>query len=240
MVTTVRAALALTSSPTIRDLPSEERPRERLREYGAVQLSNAELIAILLRTGQAGENALAFASRILARFEGLNGLARATYAQLCTERGVSEAKACQLLAALELGRRAAALRPDERTSISSPADIAAMMMPQMAGLDREHLKVILLNTKNHILGVQPVYVGSVNAAVVRPAEVFAEAVRRVCPAIVVVHNHPSGDPTPSPEDTDTTRRLVEAGKLLDIDVLDHVVIGQGRFVSMRERRLGFG
>ena len=106
-------------------------------------------------------------------------------------------------------------------------------------MDGEHVKVIMLNTKNHIIGIQPVYVGSVNAAVVRPAEVFAEAVRRVCPAIVVVHNHPSGDPTPSPEDTDTTKRLVEAGRLLDIDVLDHVVIGQGRYVSMRERRLGF-
>ena len=228
------------NTPTIRDLPSEERPRERLRDFGAAQLSNAELIAILLRTGQAGENALVFAGRILARFDGLNGLARASYTDLCSERGVSDAKASQLLAALELGRRAAAFRPDDRTAISSPADIAAMMMPQMAGLDREHLKVIMLNTKNHVVGVQAVYVGSVNAAVVRPAEVFAEAVRRVCPAIVVVHNHPSGDPTPSPEDTDTTRRLVEAGKLLDIDVLDHLVIGQGRFVSMRERRLGFG
>jgi DNA repair protein RadC len=239
MSASIRASTPFVT-PTIRDLPSEERPRERLRDYGAVQLSNAELIAILLRTGQAGENALVFAVRILARFEGLNGLARASYADLCSERGVSDAKACQLLAALELGRRAAALRPDDRTSISSPADIAAMMMPQMAGLDREHLKVIMLNTKNHIIGVQLVYVGSVNAAVVRPAEVFAEAVRRVCPAIVVVHNHPSGDPTPSPEDADTTKRLVEAGRLLDIDVLDHIVIGQGRFVSMRERRLGFG
>jgi len=228
------------SPPSIRDLPTEERPRERLRDYGAAQLANAELIAILLRTGQPGENAVAFATRVLSRFDGLGGLSRASYSDLCSERGVSDAKACQLLAALELGRRAAALRPDDRASISSPADIAAMMMPQMAGLDREHLKVVMLNTKNHVIGVQPVYVGSVNAAVVRPAEVFAEAVRRVCPAIVVVHNHPSGDPTPSPEDAATTKRLVDAGRLLDIDVLDHVVIGQGRFVSMRERRLGFG
>lgn len=228
------------ASPTIRDLPSEERPRERLREFGAAQLANAELIAILIRTGQAGENALALAGRVLARFEGLGGFARASYADLCGEKGLSDAKACQLLAALELGRRAAALRPDDRTPIGSPADVAAMMAPRMTGLDREHLQVVLLNTKNHIVGVQPVYVGSVNAAVVRPAEVFAEAVRRVCPAIVVVHNHPSGDPAPSPEDIDTTKRLVEAGRLLDIEVLDHVVIGQGRFVSMRERRLGFG
>jgi DNA repair protein RadC len=220
-------------------MPSEERPRERLRDYGAGQLANAELIAILLRTGRTGENALAMANRVLARFEGLNGIARASYTDLCSERGLSDAKACQLLAALELGRRAASLRPDDRRAISSPADVAAMMSPRLSGLDREHLQVVLLNTKNHIVGVQPVYVGSVNAAVVRPAEVFAEAVRRVCPAIVVVHNHPSGDPTPSPEDADTTKRLVAAGKLLDIDVLDHIVIGQGRFVSMRERRLGF-
>lgn len=223
----------------LRDIPESERPRERLRDYGHSQLANAELIAILLRTGTAGENAVATATRVLARFDGLVGFGRASYAELCAERGVSHAKACALLAGLELGRRAATLRPDERSSISSPADIAAMLMPQMSGLDREHLRVVLLNTKNHVLGVQPVYVGSVNAAVVRPAEVFAEAVRRVCPALVVAHNHPSGDPTPSAEDIETTRRLVEAGRLLDIDVLDHVIVGQGRFVSMRERRLGF-
>ncbi|MBM3958225.1 MAG: JAB domain-containing protein [SAR202 cluster bacterium] len=235
----VETARSQATRTALRDMPESDRPRERLRDYGPPQLANAELIAILLRTGTAGESALAAAGRLLARFNGLAGLGRVSYAELCNERGLSDAKACQLLAGLELGRRVAALRPDDRSSISSPADIAALLMPQMSGLEREHLKVVLLNTKNQVLAVHPVYVGSVNAAVVRPAEVFAEAVRRVCPALVVVHNHPSGDPAPSTEDVATTRRLAEAGRILDIDVLDHIVLGQGRFVSMRERRLGF-
>lgn len=175
----VETARSQATRTAFRDMPESDRPRERLRDYGPPQLANAELIAILLRTGTAGESALAAAGRLLARFNGLAGLGRVSYAELCNERGLSDAKACQLLAGLELGRRVAALRPDDRSSISSPADIAALLMPQMSGLEREHLKVVLLNTKNQVLAVHPVYVGSVNAAVVRPAEVFAEAVRRV-------------------------------------------------------------
>lgn len=202
-------------------------------------MSNSELLAILLRTGMEGENAVAMASRLVSRFDGLGGLARASFSELCREKGLSAAKACQLLAAIELGKRAVSLRCDDRVSINTPLDIANLMMAEMATFDREHLRVILLNTKNLVQGVQNLYVGSVNSAVARPAEIFAEAVRRTCPAIAVVHNHPSGDPTPSPEDVDLTSRVVEAGKLLDIDVVDHVVIGQQRYLSMRERGLGF-
>jgi len=225
--------------PAIRDFPTEERPRERLRNYGPGHLTNTELMAILLRSGLAGENVVAMATRLLARFDGLDGLARAGYDELCAEKGISHAKACQILAALELGRRFASLTPADRPAVGSPGDVANLLMAEMSMLEQEHFRVVLLNAKNHVLGVQSVYIGNVDSAVVRPAEVFTEAVRRTCPRIVIVHNHPSGDPTPSPEDIDITRRIIEAGRVLDVEVMDHVIIGRGRFVSMKERRLGF-
>jgi DNA repair protein RadC len=196
-------------------------------------------MAILFRTGLEGENVVAMATRVISAFDGLAGLARTGFDELVEQRGISEAKACQLLAAIELGRRIASLSPEDRPQIGSPRDIANLFMAEMAQLDREHMKVVLLNTKNRVLGTENLYVGSLNAAIVRPAEVFRAAIRRNCAAIAVVHNHPSGDPTPSPEDVAITRRLVQIGKSMEIDVVDHVVIGQGRWVSMRERRLGF-
>tara|TARA_B100000315_G_scaffold137703_1_gene126794 strand:- start:303 stop:998 length:696 start_codon:yes stop_codon:yes gene_type:complete len=226
--------------PTIRDLPQGERPRERLREYGAKHLSNTELIAILLRTGMQGENVLSLPSRLLARLDGLAGLGRSTFAELCAQPGLSEAKTCQLLAALELGRRFVSLAPEERLVIGSPQDVANLVMGEMAALDQEHLKVLLLNTKNEVLSIQEIYVGNVNSAVVRPAEVIRPAIRDNAPSIIVVHNHPSGDPTPSPEDVSITRDLVAAGELLGVELLDHLVIGSGgRFVSLNEKGLGF-
>lgn len=224
----------------IRDLPHGERPRERLQEYGPKYLNNTELIAILLRTGLKGENVLSLASRLLARFHGLAGLGRTTFAELCSERGVSEAKACQLLAALELGRRFVSLAPEERAAIQSPQDVANLLSAEMAALDQEHLRVLLLNTKNEVLSIQEIYVGNVNSSVVRPAEIFRPAVRNNTPSIIVVHNHPSGDPTPSREDIAITRTLVSSGELLGIELLDHVVIGSGnRYVSLKEKGLGF-
>lgn len=226
--------------PMIRDLPQGERPRERLREYGPRYLSNTELIAILLRTGLQGENVLSMASRLLATFDGLAGLGRSSFAELCAQRGLSEAKVCQLLAALELGRRYVSLAPQERAAIHSPEDVANLLMAEMSGFDQEHLKVLLLSTKNEVMSVHEIYVGNVNSSVIRAAEVFRPAIRDNAPSIIVVHNHPSGDPTPSPEDVNITQELVSAGKLLSIELLDHMVIGSGnRFVSMNEKRLGF-
>lgn len=224
---------------TIHEFPSTERPRERLRQHGANNLSNSELIAILLRTGLKGENVVSLATRVLARVGGLNGLARVSYEELCSEKGVSDAKACQLLAALELGRRAAALAPDDRPAAGTPADIARLLLPEMSAFDREHFRVVLLNARNEVVGVEELYAGSVNTALVRPAEVFASAVRRNCMAIAVVHNHPTGDPAPSQEDVEITRRLAEAGRFLDVELVDHIIIGQGRYFSMREKGLGF-
>ena len=183
--------------PTIRDLPQGERPRERLREFGPKSLSNTELIAILLRTGLPGENVLALSSRLLARFDGLAGLGRVSFAELCAERGLSEAKSSQLMAALELGRRFVSLAPQERAVINSPQDVANLLLAEMSVLDQEHLRVLLLNTRNKVLGIQEIYVGNVNSSVIRASEVFRPAVQANAPSIIVVHNHPSGDPAPS-------------------------------------------
>ncbi len=223
----------------IRDLPAGERPRERLRDYGPAALSNAELLAIILRTGASRESVLAVASRLLSRYEGLVGLARASFAELCGERGLGEAKAAQLKAALELGKRLSSTQPEERAVVRSPADVANLLLTEMSLLEQEHLRVVLLNTRNQVLGVPEVYRGSVNSSLVRVGELFREAVRQNCPAVVIVHNHPSGDPTPSTDDISMTRKMVEAGRLLDIEVLDHLIIGHGRYVSLKERGLGF-
>lgn len=227
--------------PRITDLPEDDRPRERLIQGGPRGLRDAELLAILLRVGIEGENAVRMAERLLAQLGGLPGLHRASHADLCTVKGVGEAKAAQLMAALELGRRIVLSTPDDRPSISSPADAANLLMYQMAALDQEYLYVILLDTRNRLIG-QPreVYHGSLNTSLIRVGEIFREAVKANAAGLIVAHNHPSGDPSPSPEDVAVTRALVEAGKLLDIDVLDHLVIGRHRFVSLKERGLGFG
>lgn len=228
------------AGPTVREMPTGERPRERLAAYGPRQLSNTELIAILLRTGSAGENVLAQSSRLLSRFDGLRGLGRATFAELCAERGLSEAKACQILSALELGRRFVSLAPEERATISCPEDVVNLLSAEMSSLEQEHLRVLLLNTRNEVMGIEEIYIGNVNSSVVRPAEVFRPGIRANATSLVAVHNHPSGDPTPSGADVSITRDLVEAGKLLGMELLDHLVIGSGqRYVSMKEARLGY-
>jgi len=230
-------------SPTyharIRDLPSGDRPRERLRDAGAPSLSNQELLAILLRTGGAKESALAMAARLLGRFEGLAGLARSGFAELCAERGLGEAKAAQVKAALELGRRLAASQPQERPMVHGPDDVANLLQGEMGLLEQEHLRVVLLNTRNHVLGMPEVYRGSVHTAVVRIGELFREALRQNAPSLILVHNHPSGDPTPSSEDIAMTKQAIEAGALLDVDVLDHIVLAHGRFESMKRLKAGF-
>jgi DNA repair protein RadC len=220
-------------------MPAGERPRERLRAYGEAALSNAELLAIILRVGMAGENVLDVAARLLSEHGGLVGLARLNFDELCSARGLGEAKAAQLRAALELGRRLAATGPEDRTTIRAAQDVATLVQSEMALLDQEQLRVLVLNTKNQVLAIRTISSGTVNQSQVRPAEVFRPAIRMNGTSIIVVHNHPSGDPTPSREDIAITRELVEAGRLLDVEVLDHIVIGLGRFVSLKDRGLGF-
>ena len=226
-------------STMIRDLPQAERPRERLREVGPGSLSNAELIAILLRTGRTGESVLNLSTRLLSELEGLAGMARVTYAELCTLKGVSDAKACQLLAALELGRRLVSLHPEGRATVKTPQDVVNLLGAEMEFLDQEHLRVILLNTKNEVQAVRQLYVGNVNSSIVRAAEVLRPAVRENCPSIIIVHNHPSGDPKPSPEDILITRRIRSSAETMDIELLDHIIIGGKGHVSLKEKGLGF-
>ena len=218
----------VTYTTMIRDLPTGERPRERLREHGPSSLSNSELIAILLRTGVAGENVVNLAVRLLSHFRGLPGLARASFGELCSLKGISEAKACQMMAALELGRRLVSLHPEDKPVITSPGDVVNLLAAEMSFLDQEHLRVVLLDTKNQVIGINEIYVGNVNSSVVRPAV-----------GVIVVHNHPSGDTAPSPEDVAITRELREAGELLGIELLDHIILGGQRHLSLKEQGSGF-
>ncbi len=229
-----------TSVYRIRDLEDQERPRERLAQLGPEALSTAELLAILLRVGVPGENAVQLGTRLLQTFGGLSGLHRASFHELQSQHGVGVAKAAQIKAAIELGRRMVAAAPEERPTIHSPADAAALVLYEMSALTQEHLWVILTDTRNRVLHIEKMYKGSLNASTVRVGEVFRAAIQRNAASILVVHNHPSGDPTPSQEDITLTRALIQAGHLLDIEVLDHLIIGQGRYVSLKERGLAFG
>ncbi len=224
----------------ITDMEVDDRPRERLLSMGAKSLSNAELLAILLRVGLQGESAIQMAQRILKQVGGLAGLSRSGADRLCELKGVGSAKAAQLLAAIELGYRVARADLGARPQISSPHDAALYLRSYMTGLEQECVYVLLLDTKNRIIETVEVYQGALNSASIRACELWRIATRRNAAAIIVAHNHPSGDPTPSPEDVSVTRRLVDAGKILDIPVLDHLVIGHNRHVSLKERGLGFG
>ena len=223
----------------ITDFAVGDRPRERLAILGPQALTTAELLAILLRVGVPGENAVQVGQRLLTEFKGLAGLHRTPFEELCHQHGIGAAKAAQIKAAIELGRRMALESPDDRPTVNSPADAAALLAYEMSALEQEHLRVILLDTRNRVLDIVEIYKGSVNSSQVHVGELFKPAIRRNATALIIVHNHPSGDPTPSPDDVAVTRAIVQAGKLLDVDVLDHMVIGQGRWVSLKERGLGF-
>jgi DNA repair protein RadC len=223
----------------IQDLAEDERPRERLAHLGAQSLSTAELLAILLRVGVSGESAIQVGQRLLQTFGGLSGIHRASFTELCSQHAIGAAKAAQIIAAIELGRRLTLEAPNERLTIHGPGDAASLVLYEMSALEQEELRVMLLDVRNHVLEVVSVYRGSLTSSQVRIGEVFKHAIRRNAANIIVVHNHPSGDPTPSPDDVALTRSIIQAGKLLDIELLDHLVIGAGRFVSLKERSLGF-
>jgi len=228
------------SSPKIKDLPPEIRPRERMQKYGAAALSDAELLALMIRTGTRTESALVLAQRVLKGDGGKAGLefvAGASIEELSKIKGIGLAKAIQIKAAVELGRRIMShFRTDDKV-ISSPDDVKKLLMEEMRFLDREHFKIVLLNVKNRVISVENISIGSLNSSIVHPREVFKPAIKRSSAAVILVHNHPSGDPTPSREDVEVTRRLVEAGKILGIDVLDHVIFGNTNYFSFREKGL---
>jgi len=230
---------SLLSQCRIKDLGNPERPRERLAKMGASVLSTAELLAILLRVGVEGENAIQLGQRLLRDFNGLAGLQRASYSEICAQHGIGKAKAAQIKAAIDLGRRLASLSAEDKPIVHSPEDAADLVQYEMSALDQEQLRVITLNTRNHVLGIKIIYQGSLNSSQVRVGELFRPAIRENAAAVIIVHNHPSGDPSPSPDDIAITKAIIEAGRLLDIQVLDHLIIGQGRFISLNRRGLGF-
>ena len=223
------------SSLMIRDFPQDERPRERFIQFGPQSLSNHELIALMLRTGTKEESVLQLSNRLLTHFEGLRLLKDASLVEMTEIKGIGTAKAIQVLAAVEIGRRIGNLVHEERYVIRSPEDGAKLLMNDMRFLSQEHFVCLYLNTKNQVLHKQTIFIGSLNASIVHPREVFKEAFRRSAASIICLHNHPSGDPTPSREDIDVTKRLAECGKIIGIELLDHLIIGENKYVSLKEK-----
>lgn len=219
----------------IMDLPESERPRERLLKYGAEVLSNSELLAIILVSGTHKENVINLSSRILKQSEGLNGLLGLVPEEIMSLDGIGKAKAAQIIALGELAKRFKSYRAGDVSIIKQPKDAADLVMEEMRYLRKEHLKLIMINTKNIVISMKDVSIGSLNSSIVHPREIFTEAIRRNSASIIICHNHPSGDPTPSKEDINVTERLKECGKLLGIDLLDHLVIGNGSYISLKEK-----
>lgn len=219
----------------IRDLPLEERPRERLLLEGATYLSNVELLAILLRTGTKQQSALGLAQLILQQTQGLKLLNEITLEELVSIHGIGESKAIQILATIELGKRIAKAKNIKQNSILSPSDCVSYLSAEMKHLTQEHFVVLFLDTKNYIIGKKTIFIGSLNKAIVHPREVFKEAIKRSSASVICAHNHPSGDPTPSSQDIQLTHRLYEAGELLGIKLLDHLIIGDDQFISLKEK-----
>ncbi|MFS0669428.1 DNA repair protein RadC [Peribacillus frigoritolerans] len=219
----------------IRDYPKEERPRERFLQDGPQSLSNQELLALLLRTGSREESVLQLSGRLINSFKGLRPLKEASVEELTVIKGIGEAKAIQILASVELGRRINNLNDQDRYVIRSPEDGANYCMEEMRFLSQEHFVCLYLNTKNQVLQKTTVFIGSLNASIVHPREVFKEAFKRSAASIICLHNHPSGDPSPSREDIEVTKRLVECGKIIGIEVLDHIIIGEHKYVSLKEK-----
>ncbi len=226
---------------TIKEMPEESRPRERLERSGSGALSNQELLAITLTTGSVtgGKKytAIDLATQLLKRYESLKGVAQADFAQLTEVSGIGPAKACQIMAAFELGKRVAMFSGNSKPIIRQPTDVFDYFRDQMSLLTKEVFRVVVLDTKNRVVKEQVISEGTLNASIVHPRDVFRIAVVHSAASVILLHNHPSGDPTPSQEDVSITKRLVEVGKIMEITVLDHIIIGGGKFISMKELRL---
>ncbi len=222
----------------IKDLPMEERPREKMISYGASFLSNAELLAILIGTGTKNRSSIELANQVLSiESDGIRHLTDCTPEEICKIPGMGIAKACQIISAIELGKRIATNPRAKKISINNPDSIASLFMEEMRYYKKEFFKVLLLNSKGEIISIEKTSIGDLNSTIVHPREIFCTPIRRSAAAVIFVHNHPSGNPIPSQEDIDVTNRLVEAGKILGIKVLDHIVIGDGIYVSFKDKQL---
>lgn len=217
------------------DIPEDERPRERLFTYGAESLKENELLAILLGSGTKGENIMSLSERFLVELGGFDGLLYATKEDIESVRGFGKAKAAKILAVVELSKRFKRLKAGEEFSITTPKKVADMLSNEMADIKQEKFRLLLLNTKNKVIRIKDVFVGSLDTAIVHPREVFNEAVKYSASKIVICHNHPSGDPTPSREDINLTKRIRECGTLMGIELLDHIIIAKNGYFSMKEK-----
>jgi len=223
---------------TIMEIPKDERPREKLLKYGSKSLSNSELIGILLRVGSKKDTAITLGQKILRENEkGLLNLVNATPESLNKYHGISNAKAATLLAAVELGKRISTTKAEETFKITSPQDVSALVMEDMRYYKKEYFKIILLDTKNKVLDIKTISIGSLNSSIVHPREVFLEAVVKSSASIILLHNHPSGEVQPSREDINITNRLIKAGEIMGIKVLDHIIIGDGTYLSFKEENI---
>ena len=224
---------------TIHDLPVSERPRERLQQFGAQALSVPEILALVMGRGIAGESVMTTAQRLLARFGNVQGIAAATVEELSQVRGIGPAKAAQLRAAFELANRAEHYSGDgEHVPVKTPEDIVSLVKGRLKGKKKEHFLALLLNTRNQLIKIAEISVGSLDTSIVHPREVFKEAVSASAAAVVFVHNHPSGDSTASEDDVALTRRLIEAGQIMGIDVLDHIIVTDNKaFLSLKREGL---
>ncbi len=219
----------------IKDLPKNERPREKMLRYGAEYLSNSERLALILRTGTKEDSVLNLCDRLLSHCGGINGISSPSINDLKQVKGIGEVKATQVLALAELATRFNSFKSGEEHIVSSPKDVSNYMMRQMKGLKKEYFKLIMLNTKNIIISVKDISIGNLNSSIVHPREVFIEAIKLSSASVILCHNHPSGDPTPSKEDILITKRLKECGTLLGIEVLDHIIIGNEAYISLKEK-----
>ncbi len=221
---------------TIKNMPQSEQPREKLLNNGVESLSNAELIAILLATGAKELTAIKLAENILNYSnDGLRFLTDTTVEELSNIRGMGLAKSAQLIAAVELGKRIALTTKVNNYRIKSPMDVSSLLMEELRYKKKEYFNILLLNTKHELISIENISIGSLNASIVHPREVFQRAIKRSSSSIILVHNHPSGDPSPSNEDIKITKRLQEAGSIVGIEVLDHIIIGDGTYCSLKER-----
>lgn len=224
----------MSKSFTIHDLPLPERPRERLLKLGAEALSGQEILALILGRGIKNESVMVTAQRLLSHFGHLNGVAEASVEELSAIKGIGVAKATQIKAAFELSKRLQ--EPSEnwgKIVIKTPEDVMNQVKTRLRGKKKEHLLILLLDTRNHVIGITTVSIGSLDSSIVHPREVFKEAISNSAASVILVHNHPSGDPQPSDDDIKITRRLIEVGKIMGIEVLDHVIVGDGAYISMK-------
>ena len=222
---------------TLKEMPEQQRPRERLLHFGASSLSDIELLAILLRTGTKNASAIDLAKLLLAKFGDLQGLLDASVEEMAKLKGIGTAKAVQIKAALELSKRLMILPSAKRVTIRTPKDVVALVMGDMRYLDKEYFRALLLNTKNQVLSIETISIGTLDSSMVHPRELFKIAVKKSAAALILVHNHPSGDPTPSKDDINITKRIVKSGEILGISVLDHVIIGDNKFISLKTEGL---